>query len=128
MPVDIHWLYENRVIKLNEYGKVTSSQIVAAIEKSVEMTLQGQAPVHMIIDGREIEGTPDMALGDLRKLIPPAVEGAGLMVVIQNRVLDRFFTSISMQISGVRYKFAQDEPAALALLLEYDPTLNGVIR
>jgi hypothetical protein len=128
MPIDVGWLYEGRVIKIHQHGKITSGQIVTSAERSAELIRQGQAPVHVILNGQDTEGTPDIALGDLRKLIPTVVEGSGLMVIIQSRVMDRFFASLSMQIAGVRYKFATDEDAALELLLEYDPTLNGVIR
>jgi hypothetical protein len=128
MPVDVNWLYENRVIKVRHYGKVTSAQLVASIEKSVELTRQGQWPVHTLVDGRDVEGAPDVALGDLRKLIPTVTEGSGLMVVIQPRVRDRFFTSLGMQIAGARYKFAEDMESALMMLLEHDPTLNDTIR
>jgi hypothetical protein len=33
-----------------------------------------------------------------------------------------------MQLAGVRYKFAKDEQEALQLLIEYDPTLNDIVR
>ena len=128
MPVDVDWLYKNRVIKVRHYGKVTSAQLVASIAKSTELTRQGEAPVHTIVDGRDVEGSPDVALGDLRKLIPTVPDSAGLMVVIQHRVVDRFFTSLGMQIAGARYKFAQDEEAALRILLEHDPTLHNVLK
>jgi hypothetical protein len=128
MPVDVDWLYKNRVIKVRHYGKVTSAQLVASIERSAELTRQGEAPVHTIVDGRDVEGSPDVALGDLRKLIPTVPENAGLMVVIQHRVMDRFFTSLGMQIAGARYKFAPDEETALTMLLEHDPTLHSVVK
>ena len=51
-----------------------------------------------------------------------------MMISIQNRALDRFFTSLGMQLAGTRYKFARDEQEALRLLIEYDPTLNDIIR
>ena len=128
MPVDVGWMYEKRVIKVRHYGKVTSAQLVASIARSAELTRQGEPPVHTIVDGREVEGSPDVALGDLRKLIPTVVEGTGLMVVLQHRVVDRFFTSLGMQIAGARYKFAPDEETALMMLLEHDPTLNSVVK
>ena len=128
MPVDVSWLYEDRIIKLRQYGKVTSQQIVDAIESSRQMILQGQAPVHTISDGTGVEGNIDFSLADLKNMIPTAVEGSGLMVTIQNRALDRFFASLGMQLAGVRYKFAKDEQEALQILIEYDPTLNDIVR
>lgn len=128
MPVDVGWLYENRIIKLRQYGKVTSQQLVEAIEQSRQMIRQGKAPVHTISDGTGVDGNMDFALADLKKMIPTAVEGAGLMVSIQNRAMDRFFASVGMQLAGVRYKFAKDEQEALQMLIEYDPTLNDIVR
>lgn len=128
MPVDVSWLYENRIIKLRQYGKVTSQQLVDAIELSRQMIRQGKPPVHTISDGTGVDGNVDFSLADLKNMIPTAVEGAGLMVAIQNRALDRFFAALGMQIAGVRYKFAKDEQEALQLLVEYDPTLNDIVR
>jgi len=128
MPVDVDWLYKNRVIKVRHYGKVTSAQLVASIARSAELTRQGQAPVHTIVDSRDVEGSPDVALGDLRKLIPTVVDGTGLMVVLQERVRDRFFTALGMQIAGARYKFAADDESALRILLEHDPSLQDVVK
>lgn len=128
MPVDVGWLYENRVIKIRQHGRVTSAQIAAALERSRELILQGTPPVHIISDGSEVEGNIEVALGDLRQIIPKAIEGSGLIVGIHPRVLDRFMSSLGMQIAGVRYKFAKDQREALEALLEYDPTLNDVVR
>ena len=128
MPVDVSWLYEDHIIKLRQYGKVTSQQLVEAIELSRQMIRQGKPPVHTISDGTGVEGNLDFALADLKNIIPTAVEGAGLMVSIQSRALERFFAAVGMQLAGVRYKFAKDETHALQILLEYDPTLNDVIK
>ena len=128
MPVDVGWLYENRIIKLRQYGKVTSQQLADAIEVSRRMIQQGKAPVHTISDGTGMDGGIDFSLADLKKIIPTAIEGAGLMIAIQNRSLDRFFAALGMQIAGVRYKFAKDEEEALRILIEYDPTLNDIVR
>ena len=128
MPVDVGWLYENRIIKTRHYGRVTTQQLIDSMAKSQELTLQGEPPVHTIVDGRDVDGTIELSLGDLRKLVPKVVEGSGWMISIQPRALDRFFTSLGMQIAGARYKFAPDEEAALRMLLELDPTLNNVVR
>lgn len=128
MPIDVGWLYEDRVIKLRQYGKVTTQQLADAIEVSRRMIQQGKAPVHTISDGTGMDGGLDFSLADLKKIIPTVIEGAGLMVAIQDRSLDRFFAALGMQIAGVRYKFAKDEQEALRLLLDYDPTLGDIIR
>ena len=128
MPVDVSWLYEKRILKVRHYGKVTSEQLVASMTQSQAMTLEGKPPVHTIVDGREVDGTIDFSLGDLRKMIPKVVEGSGMMISIQPRTLDRFFTSLGMQLAGARYKFAPDEQAALQMLIEYDPTLQNIVK
>lgn len=128
MPVDVGWLYEKRIIKTRHYGRVTTQQLIESMAKSQELTLQGEAPVHTIVDGRDVDGTVEFSLGDLRKMVPKVVEGSGMMISIQPRALDRFFTSLGMQIAGARYKFATDEEAALRILLEHDPTLQNVVK
>lgn len=128
MPIEIDWLYPRRIIKIYEYGRVTSQQVAYSVTKSQEMTLQGDPPVHIIVDGREVDGTIEFALGDLKKLIPKTLEGSGMMISIQPRALDRFFTSLGMQIAGARYKFAPDVEAALKLLLDFDPTLQNIVK
>lgn len=128
MPVDVSWLYKDRVIKIRHYGRITSEQLIASMKKTEELTLQGQPPVHSILDGSAIEGSPAVSLGDLRRLIPTLTEGTGLMLVIQPRVMDRFFTSLGMQIAGARYKFVPDEAAAIRALLEHDPSLQDLAK
>lgn len=128
MPVDVGWLYEKRIIKTRHYGRVTAQQLIASMAKSQELTLQGDPPVHTIVDGRDVDGTVEISLGELRKMIPKVVEGAGMMISIQPRALDRFFTSLGMQIAGARYKFAPDEESALQMLLEFDPTLRDIVK
>lgn len=128
MPIDVGWLYENRVIKTRHYGRVTSQELIESMAKSQELTRQGQAPVHTIVDGRDIGGNIEISLADLRKIVPKVVEGTGMMVSIQPRALDRFFTSLGMQIAGARYKFAPDEQAALQILIEHDPSLRDIVK
>lgn len=128
MAVDVNWLYENRIIMIRQYGKVTSAQISAALERSRELIYQGHAPVHIITNSTDVEGNVDVELKDLRQIIPKAIDGAGLIIGIHPRALDRFMSSLAMQIAGVRYKFAQSEQEAIDVLLEYDPTLNDIIR
>ena len=128
MPIDVGWLYEKRIIKTGHYGRITAQQLINSMAKSQEMTLQGDPPVHTIVDGRDVDGTVEFSLADLRKMVPKVVEGAGMMISIQPRVLDRFFTSLGMQLAGARYKFAPDEETALQMLLEIDPTLRDVVK
>jgi hypothetical protein len=128
MPVDVGWLYENRVIMIRQHGRVTSAHIAAALDRSRELINQGTPPVHIITDSTDVDGNIEVALGDLRQMIPKAIEGSGLVVGIHPRALDRFMSSLGMQIAGVRYKFAKNEQEALETLLEYDPTLNDFVR
>lgn len=128
MPVDVSWLYEKRVIMTRHYGRVTTQQLIASMEKSREMTQQGISPVHTIVDGREADGTIELSLADLRKIVPKVVEGTGMLISIQPRALDRFFTSLGMQVAGARYKFAPDIESALQILLEIDPTLHDIVK
>jgi hypothetical protein len=128
MPVDVSWLYENRVIMMRNYGKVTSQQVVAAMEKSNQMIRQGKSPVHIITDGTGVEGSIEVALADLKNMIPKAIEGTGLIVSIQHGAMSRFVAAVGMQLAGVRYKFVNDEQEALRVLIEYDPTLKDIVH
>jgi hypothetical protein len=128
MPIDVSWLYQKRIIKIRHQGRITSQQLIASFAESEKLTSQGIAPVHTIIDGREVDGTIEFSLGDLRKMIPKVSEGSGLVISIQPRALDRFFTSLGMQLAGAHYKFAPDEQTALQMLLEYDPSLQNIIE
>lgn len=128
MPIDVSWMYENRIIKMRHYGKVTSQQVVDAIKISSQMIRQGKSPVHMITDGTGVDGRIEVELADLKNMIPRAIEGSGLIISIQHGTMNRFFSSLGMQLAGVRYKFANDEQEALRILIEYDPTLNDIIR
>lgn len=128
MPVEVSWLYPNRVIKVRHYGKITSEQLVVSIAESVRLTEEGDKPVHTFLDSTDVEGKPEFAIGDLKNLIPRSVEGAGWTVAVQPRVLDRFFASIGMQLAGARYRYVDNQEQGIAFLLEQDPTLLDVMR
>ncbi len=127
MPIEMSWLYETRVIKIRHYGKVTSQQLIASFAEIDPMVAEGVRPVHVFVDSSAVEGRPEIALADLRHIIPQVVDGLGWMVVVQPRAFERFFTSLGMQIAGAKYKFAADQTEALKFLVEQDPTLRGVI-
>lgn len=128
MPVETTWLYGRRVLKMRHYGKITSEQLIASIDEMQAMVKQGVPPVHIYVDASAGEGRPEIALGDLKSIVPPVIDEVGWMVVVQPHALQRFFTSLGMQISGAKYKFVKDEREAMHYLLEQDPTLNDVIR
>ncbi len=128
MPVEVSWLYPKRIIKIRHYGKITSEQLVASIAQSVKLTEEGEKPVHTFLDSTGIEGKPEIALGDLKQMIPQVIEGTGWTVAVQPRVLDRFFASLGMQLAGARYRFVTSQEEGMRFLLEQDPTLLDVIR
>lgn len=126
MPVTTTWMYDKRVIVQKQIGTVTAKQMTEAIEDLRNMIREGDAPVHVFIDASQQSGQPDIGLGDLKTLVPKVIEGSGWMVVIQPSTLQRFFTSLGMQLAGAKYKFVKDEQEAINFLVEQDPTLNGL--
>ncbi|MBK8135006.1 MAG: hypothetical protein KA401_02745 [Anaerolineae bacterium] len=128
MPIETTWLHGKRVIKMRHSGKVSVEQLVASITDLQAMALSGVRPVHLFIDASDAEGRPEVALGDLKSLVPPTIEAIGWTVVVQPHAIQRFFTALGMQISGAKYKFVKNEQEAMNHLLEQDPTLIGVIR
>ena len=128
MPVEVSWLYPKRVIHIRHYGKVTSEQLVISIAESIRLAEEGDKPVHTFLDSTDVEGKPEISIGDLKNLIPRVVEGAGWTVAVQPRVLDRFFASLGMQLAGARYRYVNSQEEGMAFLLEQDPTLLDVIR
>lgn len=128
MPVEVSWLYPKRVIKIRHYGKVTSEQLVVSIAESIKLTEEGDKPVHTYLDSTDVEGKPEFSISDLKALIPKIIEGTGWTVAVQPRVLDRFFSSLGMQLAGARYRFVNTEQEAITFLLEQDPTLLDVMR
>jgi hypothetical protein len=128
MPAEVSWLYPKRVIMVRHYGKVTAAQLIESIAESLRLTEVGDKPVHTFLDSTGVEGKPEVSIGDLKDLIPKAIEGTGWTVAVQPRVLDRFFASLGMQIAGARYRFVNNQEEAMNFLIEQDPTLLDVIR
>jgi hypothetical protein len=127
MPIQMTWLYDRRIVSIRHYGKVTSQELIASFIDLEPMVAAGIRPVHVYVNSSETEGRPEVALGDLRRIVPKVLDGLGWMVVVQPRTFERFFTSLGMQISGAKYKFVADETAAMQFLMEHDPTLQDVI-
>lgn len=128
MPVNVGWLYEKRVIKIHQHGKVTSQELVAAIAQQMSNIAEGIQPVHTFVDARDVEGNPEISISDLKKLVPRLEAGTGWMVVVQPHILYRFLTSWGFQIAGAKYKFVTSQEEGMRFLLEQDPTLLDVIR
>lgn len=128
MPVDVTWMYGNRVILTVHHGRVSSQELIESIDETRRLVAEGQVPVHNLVDSSLAEGRIEMDIADLRRIVPRAAEGTGWMVIIQPRTLERFFTALGMQLSGAKYRFFPDRQAAIDFLLEQDPTLHDVIR
>ena len=128
MPVEVSWLYPKRVIQIRHYGKITSEALVASIAESRRMTEEGDKPVHTFLDTSEVEGNSEISIGDLKRLVPQVLDGTGWTVAVQPRIIDRFFSSLGMQLAGTRYRYVKSQEEGVAFLLEQDPTLLDVIR
>lgn len=128
MPITFSWLHENRVLVQKYEGAITGQELVDALNEMPRYIEQSVRPMHVFIDARGQSSQVQISLADLKLLIPKVYEGVGWSVIIQPHALQRFFTSLGMQISGAKYKFVKEEHEVMEFLMENDASLRGSVR
>lgn len=128
MAVNIDWFDENHVIFMQFQEFIAIDDLVEASYNGHAMSMLGDPPVHILVDGRKAKTFP-MNAKQMSERLPehPAPERVGwVLVVTPDNVLMRIITALFTHFEIMRGKFRlfTDMPSALEFLREQDSRLN----
>lgn len=123
MPCEFRWYIPNRVLYQRMYGEITLEELRGFNVESLQYVEQGQAPVHTLVDMREVTKYP-MNLREISSqlLNDPGPKLGWVMVITNNPVL-RFLASVVVQVAKVRTGVFPSIDEALAFVAKRDETL-----
>ena len=126
MPTETQWYLEKRIIISRARGEITLDEFTSMGKVLDEYRQEGTAPVHWILDTREVK-KPILDLGLARKtfqILKHEDFGWTMVLVSKPNRLMSFLASAVAQTLGLRYRLVHELDEALAFLRERDATLN----
>lgn len=130
MPYEILWHTDKRIVHEKFYGQVTLEEIREVIGRYMVLVLEGDAPVHTLVDVSMVTRYPGN-LNNLRELFDPDNDpGVGwIMICGANNPLLRFLSSILKQVllRKLKLRLFYSTEEALEFLAEQDPTLFSMV-
>lgn len=125
MPADVMWYVENRIVYIRFHGVITPEEITQQQAENRQLILQGEPPVHMIVDQTDLESYPVSVkrLRDAFNVNPQIRERLGFVITISPSTMTRMLSSIISQISGVNNRQFDDLARAIRFLQQADQTL-----
>lgn len=124
MAYEITWMVEQRVIHFEPRGVVGMDELRVANDKIRALTEEGIPFVHVIADATNLEKFT-FSLTDLTKLfrgMQPSPK-LGWSVYISPKMVERFFASVTTQMTTARHREFGTLAEALAFLQSVDDTL-----
>lgn len=127
MASQVKWLVEKRIIYMSTSGTVTMEDIRSCNRIIMDMIEIGIPFVHVISNSTNMEKNT-VGLGDLVTLIKtvPSSPKIGWSLYVSKNKLDRFFASVTNQISKTRNREFDTLDKALAFLAENDDSLPDI--
>jgi hypothetical protein len=124
MSYRFSWYVPRRVIYIHMEGILTLGDLGALKEESRTFALNGDAPVHAIIDCLEVTGLPHDLPGILRGMREgeTPLAGAFSVIVTSNR-LAQFLSATLFQLLKLELRIAPTVADAFDILTRFDATL-----
>lgn len=127
MPYEVSWLVEKRIIYFHTSGIATIDDVKAGNKKVMAMLEEGIPFVHLITDSTDVEKV-QLGLNDLASVFRdmPASPKMGWSIYISPKMLDRFFASVTTQLTKSRHREFTTLEDAIAFLRSVDDTLPEI--
>ena len=123
MGVKLVWYLEQRIIFTYVWGDFTITELREGAAQGAKYVQMGTAPVHDIIDMREMERYP-FNLKEIIDATPIFREpNLGWVVLLSNNRAVNFIATIVLQFSSAKLRIASNENEALDFLRGADGTL-----
>jgi hypothetical protein len=127
MPYEVTWLVDKRIIYFHTSGIATIDDVKAGNKKVMVMLDEGIPFVHLITDSTDVEKV-QLGLNDLASVFRdmPASPKLGWSIYISPKMLDRFFASVTTQLTKSRHREFNTLADAIAFLQSVDDTLPKI--
>jgi hypothetical protein len=127
MPVEIGWQQPRRVIYERFYDAITIEELTSIQQEFFQYLLDGDAPVHSIIDLSAVKSYPK-SINQVRQALSPDKTGKGgrVVIVVGSNPIMRFITSMISQIvfKDAQFTFCTSLDEAFAYLRQMDTTVT----
>lgn len=128
MPYEVNWMVDNRIIYFHTSGVVSIDEVKAGNKKIMVMLDEGIQFVHLITDSTEVEKI-QLSLTDLASVFRnmPASPKLGWSIYVSPKMLDRFFASVTTQMTNSRHREYTSLAEAIGFLRSVDETLPEIV-
>ncbi len=123
MPYEIKWYQEKRVIYDRLYGDHDFQSAVEGSDAASDLLSQGETPVHMIVDMRELKTFPTNMTKVHSMTAFMKSPALGWVVVVGGTSLTSFLVNVMSQIVKFRVANRHTVEEAIEFLNKQDPTL-----
>ncbi|MCA0455193.1 MAG: hypothetical protein LCI00_14555 [Chloroflexi bacterium] len=124
MPYHFEWVVPKRIALAQIKGYVAPDEVTTITLKSRDMLLEGQVPVHFIIDTAELDNLP-FSLPNLTRWsanIPK--ERVGWWIIIKPGKMTIFAITIVSKMLNIKIKTADSIDEGIQILTKIDQTLS----
>jgi hypothetical protein len=128
MPYQTSWYLNQRVVMTRVSGEYRLEELQDCIRTALELIRQGQAPVHHIVDLREISNYPGTVREFIQEIrVVNAEPRLGWTIMLTNNQLARFFGAIASKVGNQPFSAVPDLSAANKTLLKIEPGLAHLL-
>ena len=128
MAYEVTWLVDKRIIYFHTSGIATIDDVKAGNKKVMLMLDEGIQFVHLITDSTDVEKV-QLGLTDLASVFRdmPSSPKLGWSIYVSPKILDRFFASVTTQMTKSRHREYNSLAEAIAFLQSVDDTLPEIV-
>lgn len=128
MPFETKWYVPERIVTAYNWGVLTLDEMRATNVEMLAMIRSGTAPVHLLVDTRDVTKMPSSFIPMLKEIEPFRNETkTGWSVMVTNSSLMHFFGLLSSNLVKSPYGAVHNYEEANALLERVDPSLKGLL-
>ena len=123
MPYKMSWYYPSRIVLVEVIGDVDSSELSALGEELNRFLNEGQSPIHVITDARNLGSFPTKAQDVRNALKNLEAFGIDIIVGFKNPIA-KFLATVMSRLSNFEVRLVDDMEQAENTLRRLDPTLE----
>jgi len=129
MASEIQWYLDKRIVYNRFSGSISIETIMKGVEVMLDMLAEGEAPIHIIFDARELKAQPTniKQLSDASGRIM-GHEALGTVIVVTENPMQRFVSNIIVQVFRKSIKIVASLAEGIETLERLDVTLSKVPR
>jgi len=128
MPFETKWYVEGRVATAYNWGELTLEQLRATSAELLTLVRSGTAPVHLVVDTRDVTKMPSSFLPMLKEIEPFRHEPkTGWSIMLTNNSLLHFFGLLGSNLVKSPYRAVRTYEEVNEVLERVDLTLKGLL-